>query len=121
MTEEANPDEKIVTAGVLIIGNEILSGRTQDENLLYIAKGLSRIGVLLREARIVPDIAEVIIATLNEMRVKFDYVFTTGGIGPTHDDITLQCVARAFDVPCTLHPRALSILQEWYPGRIGST
>jgi molybdenum cofactor synthesis domain-containing protein len=113
MTEEANPDERIVTAGVLIIGNEILSGRTQDENLLYIAKGLSRIGVLLREARIVPDIAEVIIATLNEMRAKFDYVFTTGGIGPTHDDITLQCVASAFDVPCTLHPRALSILQEW--------
>jgi molybdopterin-biosynthesis enzyme MoeA-like protein len=114
MTEEANRDERAVTAGVLIIGNEILSGRTQDENLAYIGKGLSRIGVVLREARIIPDIAEVIIATLNELRVKFDYVFTTGGIGPTHDDITLQSVAKAFGVPCTLHPKAQAILREWY-------
>jgi molybdopterin-biosynthesis enzyme MoeA-like protein len=114
MTEDANPEQKIVTAGVLIIGNEILSGRTQDKNLAYIGQGLSRIGVLLREARVIPDIAEVIIAALNELRVKFDYVFATGGIGPTHDDITLQCVAKAFGVPCTLHPEAHSILKEWY-------
>jgi molybdenum cofactor synthesis domain-containing protein len=114
MTEEVNPDEKIVTAGVLIIGNEILSGRTQDMNLAYIGEGLSKIGVVLREARVIPDIAEVIVGTLNELRVKFDYVFTTGGIGPTHDDITLQCVAKAFGVPYTLHPEAHSILKEWY-------
>jgi molybdopterin-biosynthesis enzyme MoeA-like protein len=114
MTVQANRDEKILTASVLIIGNEILSGRTQDKNLTYIGEGLSKIGVLLREARVIPDIAEVIIATLNELRVKFDYVFTTGGIGPTHDDITLECVAKAFGVPCTLHPEAHSILKEWY-------
>jgi molybdenum cofactor synthesis domain-containing protein len=114
MTEEPNPDEKIVTASVMIIGNEILSGRTQDKNLAYIGEGLSQIGVLLREARVIPDIAEVIVSTLNELRVRFDYVFTTGGIGPTHDDITLQCVAKAFGVPCLRHPEALAILQEWY-------
>ena len=96
MTEAANPAEKIVTASVLIIGNEILSGRTQDMNLAYIAKGLNEVGVTLREARVIPDIAEIIVATLNELRAKFDYVFTTGGIGPTHDDITLESVARAF-------------------------
>jgi molybdenum cofactor synthesis domain-containing protein len=109
-----NQSEKIVSAGVLIIGNEILSGRTQDMNLAYIAKGLSEVGVLLREAKVIPDVAEVIVANLNELRAKFDYVFTTGGIGPTHDDITLKCVAQAFGVPCTLHPQAHSILKEWY-------
>src|SRR5258706_280191 len=90
------PSERIVTACLLIIGNEILSGRTQDANLAFIAKGLNEVGVRLREVRVIPDVAETIIATVNETRAKFDYVFTSGGIGPTHDDITSECVARAF-------------------------
>jgi molybdopterin-biosynthesis enzyme MoeA-like protein len=111
--------EKIVTACVVIIGNEILSGRTQDANLAYIAQGLNDVGVILREARIIPDIAGVIIATLNEVRVKFDYVFTTGGIGPTHDDITSESVARAFGLPWTLHPEAHKIfLAHYKPGEL---
>jgi molybdenum cofactor synthesis domain-containing protein len=107
-------EEKIVTACVLIIGNEILSGRTQDTNIAYIAQGLNQVGVALREARVIPDIAEVIIATVNEMRAKFDYVFTTGGIGPTHDDITAESIARAFGVPWTLHPEAHALLVSRY-------
>jgi molybdenum cofactor synthesis domain-containing protein len=107
-------EEKIVTACVLIIGNEILSGRTQDTNLAYIAQGLNEVGVTLREARVIPDIAEVIIATVNEVRAKFDYVFTTGGIGPTHDDITSESIARAFGVPWTLHPEAHQLLVARY-------
>jgi molybdenum cofactor synthesis domain-containing protein len=119
MNETANPTEKIVTASVLIIGSEILSGRTQDVNLAYIAKGLNEVGVTLREARMIPDVAQTIVATLNELRTKFDYVFTTGGIGPTHDDITLECVAQAFGVPWTLHPEAHALLKEWYKDRPG--
>ncbi len=111
--------EKIVTACVLIIGNEILSGRTQDANLAYIAIGLNEVGVTLREARVIPDIREVIVATVNELRAKYDYVFTTGGIGPTHDDITSECVAKAFGVPWTLHPEAHKIFLEHYkPGEL---
>ena len=111
--------ENTVTACVLIIGNEILSGRTQDVNLAYIATGLNEVGVTLREARVIPDIAEVIVATVNEVRAKFDYVFTTGGIGPTHDDITSECVARAFGVPWTLHPEAHKIFLDHYkPGEL---
>src|ERR1700759_1879085 len=102
-------EEKIVTAAVLIIGNEILSGRTQDSNLAYIATGLNEVGVTLREARVIPDIAETIVATINEVRAKFDYVFTTGGIGPTHDDITSECIARAFGVHGTTHPDAYKL------------
>ena len=109
--------EKTVTACVLIIGNEILSGRTQDVNLNYLAKGLNEAGVRLREARIIPDIAEVIVETLNEVRAKYDYVFTTGGIGPTHDDITNECVAQAFGVPLILHAEAKRILEDRYRGR----
>jgi molybdenum cofactor synthesis domain-containing protein len=119
MNETANPTEKIVTASVLIIGSEILSGRTQDVNLAYIAEGLNEVGVTLREARMIPDVAQTIVATLNELRTKFDYVFTTGGIGPTHDDITLECVAKAFGVPWTLHPEAHALLKEWYKDRPG--
>ncbi len=106
--------ERIVTAAILIIGNEILSGRTQDSNLAYIATGLNEVGVTLREARIIPDIAETIIATVNELRAEFDYVFTTGGIGPTHDDITSESVARAFGVKWTLHPEAHRIFLGHY-------
>jgi len=106
--------EKIVTACVLVIGNEILSGRTQDVNLNYLAKGLNEVGVRLREARVIPDVADVVIATVNETRARYDYVFTTGGIGPTHDDITADCVARAFGVTLILHPEAKRILEARY-------
>src|SRR5258708_33467019 len=96
------PSDKIVTACLLIIGNEILSGRTQDANLAFIAKGLNEVGVRLREVRVIPDVAETIIATINEVRAKFDYVFTTGGSGPTHDAITSECVAHALVGRCAL-------------------
>ena len=112
-------EDKIVTACLLIIGNEILSGRTQDANLAYIAKGLNEVGVQLTEARVIPDIEKTIIDTVNEVRAKFDYVFTTGGIGPTHDDITSECVAKAFGVPWTLHPDAHAIfLAHYKPGEL---
>ena len=91
--------QRIYTACVLVIGNEILSGRTQDVNLQHIAVELGRRGVRVREARVIPDVEDVIVAALNEARAKFDYVLTTGGIGPTHDDITADCVAKAFGVP----------------------
>lgn len=111
--------EKIVTACVLIIGNEILSGRTQDANLAYLATGLNEVGVTLREARVIPDITEIIVATVNEMRARYDYVFTTGGIGPTHDDITSECVAKAFGVPWALHPDAHKLFLDHYkPGEL---
>src|SRR6185437_12808324 len=118
---EAMSEEKIVTACVLIIGNEILSGRTQDTNLAYIATGLNEVGVTLREARVIPDVAAVIVATLNEVRAKFDYVFTTGGIGPTHDDITSECVGKAFGVPWILHPDAHRLFLDHYkPGELNA-
>ena len=91
--------ERIVTAGVLVIGNEILSGRTQDVNLSHIAIVLGERGVRVREARVVPDVEDVIVAAVNDARERFDYVFTTGGIGPTHDDITAECIAKAFGAP----------------------
>ena len=112
---EADPTPPLVTACVLIIGNEILSGRTQDANLAFLAQGLNEAGVRLREARVIPDEAATIVATVNEARAKFDYVFTTGGIGPTHDDITSGCVAAAFGVPLILHPEARRILEAHYP------
>ncbi|MFH1806432.1 MAG: molybdopterin-binding protein [Pseudomonadota bacterium] len=103
-----------VRACLIIIGNEILSGRTQDKNLSYLALELNNIGVALTETRVIPDIAETIIETLNECRAKFDYVFTTGGIGPTHDDITSECVARAFGVALELNDQAHKLLQSHY-------
>jgi molybdenum cofactor synthesis domain-containing protein len=112
---------KTVTACLLIIGNEILSGRTQDANLAYLAKGLNEVGVRLREARVIPDVAETIVATVNEVRVLYDYVFTTGGIGPTHDDITAQCVARAFGLPLVLDPEAKHRLEVRYRAMGGQT
>ena len=112
---EAGPAAETITACVVIIGNEILSGRTQDENLAFLAKGLNEVGIRLREARVIPDDAGVIIATLNEVRRKFDYVFTTGGIGPTHDDITSACIAEALGVSLILHPEAKRLLESHYP------
>ncbi len=105
------------TACALIIGNEILSGRTQDVNLNYIATRLTEHGVQMAEARVIPDVEEVVVATLNECRAKYDYVFTTGGIGPTHDDITAECVAKAFGVPLIQHADARSILEEQFKAR----
>lgn len=105
---------KTVRACLLIIGNEILSGRTHDANLPYLATGLNELGIRLAEARVIPDIEETIIATLNECRAKFDYVFTTGGIGPTHDDITADCVAKAFGVDIVLNDEAVAILRTNY-------
>ena len=108
-------EPRVVTACVLIIGNETLSGRTQDENLGFLARGLNEAGIRLREARVIPDVAEIVIATVNDVRRRFDYVFTTGGIGPTHDDITAQCIADAFGVPLILHPDARQLLETHYP------
>jgi len=103
------------TACVLVIGNEILSGRTQDLNVKFIAERLGVRGIALREVRMIPDVPETIIGTLNEMRARFTYVFTTGGIGPTHDDITSECVAAAFGVPWEAHPEAWGRLENRYP------
>ena len=112
---EAGPAPTMVSACVLIIGNEILSGGTQDANLAFLAKGLNDVGIRLREARVIPDDCETIISTVNEARGKFDYVFTTGGIGPTHDDITSASIAEAFGVKLIVHPEARRILESHYP------
>jgi len=96
-------DDDIVTAGVIVIGNEILSGRTQDTNLQFIAKHLVAKGVSIREALVVPDVKPIIVATVNDYRSRFDYVLTTGGIGPTHDDITTDCIAAAFNVDVVIN------------------
>ena len=108
------PKTENVTACMLIIGNEVLSGRTQDKNLSFLSTCLGEIGVDMREARIIPDDPATIIDTLNACRARFDYVFTTGGIGPTHDDITADCVAEAFDVPLEYHPEAMARLTAHY-------
>jgi molybdenum cofactor synthesis domain-containing protein len=113
MSSSAHPP-KIVTAAVLVIGNEILSGRTKDANLHYIAGGLTAIGVRLMEARVVPDIEARIIEAVNALRAAYDYVFTTGGIGPTHDDITSETVAKAFGVKLVKHPDAVALLTKHY-------
>jgi molybdenum cofactor synthesis domain-containing protein len=99
------------TACVMIIGNEILSGKTQDANLQFLGVELAKLGIKLAEARVVRDEPEMIIAELNECRAKYTYLFTTGGIGPTHDDITAECVARAFGVPMTLDADAVERLR----------
>jgi molybdenum cofactor synthesis domain-containing protein len=101
-------------ASLIIIGNEILSGRTQDKNLSYLASWLNEIGIQLSEVRVVRDEEEEIVDTVNLLRQKYDYVFTTGGIGPTHDDITSESIAKAFNVELVVHPQALAILKEYY-------
>ncbi len=102
------------TACVLIIGNEILTGRTQDVNLGHIARKMMEAGISLRHARTIPDIEEDIVANVNEVRKAYDYVFTTGGIGPTHDDITAACVAKAFGAQLLVHPEARARLVQHY-------
>ncbi len=107
--------ETTTTGCPILLRNEILSGRTKDANLAHLAGRLNEVGIRLREARVIPDVEETIVATLNEVRLAFDYVFTTGGIGPTHDDITAESVAKAFGVPLVVHPRARAILEAHYP------
>jgi len=99
-----------VTAAILVIGNEILSGRTQDVNVQYIATGLGQIGVRVKEVRVVADDEAAIVDAVNALRSLYRYVFTTGGIGPTHDDITAECIAKAFGVPLLRDPRAVALL-----------
>jgi molybdenum cofactor synthesis domain-containing protein len=103
------------TASVLVIGDEILSGRTQDTNSSHIARFLGALGIDLREVRVVGDVEDEIVAALNALRARHDLVFTTGGIGPTHDDITADAVARAFGVGIGLHPQAFALLEKRYP------
>jgi molybdenum cofactor synthesis domain-containing protein len=108
MTDARGAD--IITAAILVIGDEILSGRTKDKNIGYIAEYLTNIGIDLREVRVVPDIEAEIVTALDALRHRYTYVFTTGGIGPTHDDITADCVAKAFGVPIDVDPRARALL-----------
>lgn len=110
-------DKDTVTACVILIGNEILSGRTQDKNLSFLATGLNEIGIQLREARVIPDIREKIVETVNECRAEFDYVFTTGGIGPTHDDITSECIAEAFGVTMYRDQEIVDLLNSYMQNR----
>jgi len=108
-----NTKEK-VNAAIVIIGNEILSGRTQDVNVVAISKWLNELGVKSEEVRVIPDIEDSIIKTVNEIRKKFNYVFTTGGIGPTHDDITARSIAKAFHLTYGYHQEAYKILEKYY-------
>lgn len=111
--------ETDITAAMLVIGDEILSGRTKDKNIGYLADYLTERGIDLREARIVPDIEEEIVAALNALRARYTYVFTSGGIGPTHDDITADSVAKALGVGIDYDERALAMMRERYaPGEL---
>ena len=110
---------RIWTAALTVIGDEILSGRTQDKNVAQLALWLNQHGIRLAEVRIVPDDLERIGETVNELRAKHDYLFTTGGIGPTHDDITVDAIAAAFGVPVIVHPEARQILVDYYRDRPG--
>ncbi|ADZ70051.1 competence/damage-inducible protein A [Polymorphum gilvum] len=105
----------VVTAGFLVIGDEILSGRTKDKNIGYLADYLTLLGIDLSEVRVVPDIHERIVEAVNALRERYDYVFTSGGIGPTHDDITADAIAAAFGVAIDHDPRAVAILESHYP------
>lgn len=114
-SDQPAPSSEPVTAAILVIGDEILSGRTKDKNIGYIAEYLTNIGIELREVRVVSDVTEDIVAALNALRARFSYVFTTGGIGPTHDDITADAVAQAFGVTIDHDPRAVAMLSERFP------
>jgi molybdenum cofactor synthesis domain-containing protein len=109
--------ENNVTAGVLVIGDEILSGRTKDKNIGVIADRLTAIGIDLKEVRIVPDDESAIVEALNALRHRYTYVFTTGGIGPTHDDITVDCIGKALDLPIIEDPRAVALMKNSYLAR----
>ena len=110
---------KIWTAALVVIGDEILSGRTQDKNIAQVAVWLNEQGIRLAEVRVVPDDQQRIVEAVNALRAVHDYLFTTGGIGPTHDDITVDAIAAAFKVPVVVHPAARAILEEYYRDRPG--
>ena len=110
---------KVWTAGLAVIGDEILSGRTQDKNIAQVATWLNAQGIRLAEVRVVPDVEDRIIEAVNALRETYDYCFTTGGIGPTHDDITVDAVARALGVPVIVHPDARAILERYYSDKGG--
>jgi molybdenum cofactor synthesis domain-containing protein len=107
--------EKIVTAAILVVGDEILSGRTKDKNIGWLAEYLTALGIDLKEVRVVSDDEPDVVAALNALRARYTYVFTTGGIGPTHDDITADCVAKAFGVEISHHEGAVAMLRERFP------
>ncbi|HET9335753.1 MAG TPA: molybdopterin-binding protein [Sphingomicrobium sp.] len=112
-------DKRIWTAALAVIGDEILSGRTQDRNIGQVATWLNVQGIRLAEVRVVPDIEDRIVEAVNALRTTYDYCFTTGGIGPTHDDITVDAIARALGVPVVIHPAARAILERYYENRGG--
>ncbi|HEY0044007.1 MAG TPA: molybdopterin-binding protein [Allosphingosinicella sp.] len=114
-------NERIWTAALLVIGDEILSGRTQDKNIAQLATWLNIQGIRLAEVRVVPDVTEKIAEAVNALRTANDYLFTTGGIGPTHDDITVDSIAHALGVPVVVHPKARAILEDYYATRGGIT
>lgn len=105
------------TAAILAIGDELLSGRTRDANLHHLAGWLTERGVALKEARFVGDEEPAIVDAANALRARYDYVFTSGGIGPTHDDITADAIAAAFGVPCVEHPQGVAVIEAWYRAR----
>lgn len=111
--------DRIWTAALVVIGDEILSGRTHDKNIAQIASWLQVQGIRLKEVRVVSDDMDAIVAAVNALRTSYDYLFTTGGIGPTHDDITVDAVAMALGVPVVIHPEARAILEEYYKDRDG--
>ncbi len=111
--------DKIWTAGLVIIGDEILSGRTHDKNIAQIASWLQVQGIRLAEVRVVPDVQGRIVEAVNALRAANDYLFTTGGIGPTHDDITVDAVAKALGVPVVIHPEARALLERYYADKGG--
>ncbi|WP_375398668.1 competence/damage-inducible protein A [uncultured Sphingomonas sp.] len=113
--------ERIWTAALVVIGDEILSGRTQDKNVAQIAAWLNVQGIRLAEVRVVGDDEAAIVEAVNTLRARNDYLFTTGGIGPTHDDITVDAVAAALDLPVVHHPRAVAVLEAYYASRGGAT
>ena len=113
--------ERIYTAGLVIIGDEILSGRTHDKNIAQVASWLQVQGIRLMEVRVVPDITARIVEAVNALRDAYDYLFTTGGIGPTHDDITVDAVAEALGVPVIIHPEARAMLDRYYADKGGLT
>jgi molybdenum cofactor synthesis domain-containing protein len=113
--------ERIWTAALIVIGDEILSGRTEDRNIAQVARWLQVQGIRLMEVRVVPDIEARIVEAVNALRTAHDYLFTTGGIGPTHDDITVDAVAAALGLPVVVHPEARRILEDYYTSRGGLT
>lgn len=110
--------DRTVTAGVVIIGNEILSGRTKDANLSFLGERLNELGIRLMEGRVVADLEPAVVEAVNALRRRYDYVFTTGGIGPTHDDITVDCIAKAFGLAVVVHPQARRLLEDFYGAEI---